>query len=272
MLILFLVVLLIGRSGPNRNTTSSSIDATPSSSVASPRPAQPSPTANLATTPPAQVAAVRENLPRGRVSAQELNVRAGAAPNFEVVARLRFLDTVTIEGPPNNGWLPVSHSAGFGFVNGTYIQRGGDAETLQRLCGDLSPLPTTGTTFKRPSTSGEHELRITSPAGQDAFVKLKDGQGRTVISGYVRRGDTHTFSGIPTGSYTAWFATGEEFSIRCGRFLRDMNVTYDPSPQQYKVTFSGNLSYSTVMTYSLQLQRQGNFSPMAADATSFLLD
>ena len=40
MLILFLVVLLIGRSGPNRNTTSSSIDATPSSSVASPRPAQ----------------------------------------------------------------------------------------------------------------------------------------------------------------------------------------------------------------------------------------
>ena len=39
-----------------------------------------------------------------------------------------------------------------------------------------------------------------------------------------------------------------------------MNVTYDPSPQQYKVTFSGNLSYSTVMTYSLQLQRQGNFT------------
>ena len=230
-----------------------------------------SPTANLATTPPAQVAAVRENLPRGRVSAQELNVRAGAAPNFEVVARLRFLDTVTIEGPPNNGWLPVSHSAGFGFVNGTYIQRGGDAETLQRLCGDLSPC--------RPpelhSSARAHRANMNANhvSGRPRCVrKAQDGQGRTVISGYVRRGDTHTFSGIPTGSYTAWFATGEEFSIRCGRFLRDMSVTYDPSPQQYKVTFSGNLSYSTVMTYSLQLQRQGNFSPMAADATSFLLD
>ncbi|GAB1829971.1 DnaJ domain-containing protein [Achromobacter xylosoxidans] len=275
LLILFFIFVMANKGGSSGKATSPSLATAPPApmpGISNQRAAPPAATTTPAPDLRAPAVPVWEDMPRGRVSAQELNVRAGAGPNFDVIARLRFLDTVTIEGPATNGWLPVSHSAGFGFVNSAYIQLGPDADTLQRVCADGSPLPTTGTTFKRPTTAGEHELRITSPAGQDAIVKLKDAQGRTVISGYVRRGDTHTFRGIPGGSYNAWFATGEEFSSRCGRFLRNMNVTYDPSPQLFKVTYSGNLSYSTVITYSLQMQRQGNFSPTAADTTSFLVD
>lgn len=211
-------------------------------------------------------------LPRGRVNAPELNVRAGPGANHDVVARLRFLDTVSIEGPLNNGWMPVSHQAGFGYVNAIYIQLGPDVDTLRTLCQDDAPGLKSGTILKRPSTVGDHELRINATIDHDALVKLKDPQGRTVLSGFVRRGEMYTFQGIPSGVYTTWFATGGAFSSRCGRFLQDMSVTYDPKPHQYKATQSGNLMYSTVMEYSLQRQRNGNFSPTAGDASAFLAD
>lgn len=220
---------------------------------------------------PAPISAINL-LPRGRVNAVELNVRAGPGANHDVVARLRFLDTVSIEGPANNGWIPVSHQAGFGYVNGTYIQAGPDTDTLQALCRDEGPAPISGTMFKRPSTAGDHELRINATIDHDAMVKLKDAQGHTVVSGFVRRGEIHSFQGIPSGVYTTWFATGSNFSSRCGRFLQSMNVTYDPKPHQYRTTQSGNMVYSTVMEYSLQLQRNGNFSPTAGDPSSFLAD
>lgn len=217
-------------------------------------------------------APVTSQLPRGRVNTVELNVRAGPSANHDVLARLRFLDTVSIEGPPSSGWIPVSHRAGFGYVNAAYIQAGSDADTLRQLCQDDGAPVSSGTVLKRPNGNGDHELRIVANGDRDALVKLKDAQGHTAFSGYVRRGQTYTFQGIPSGVYTAWFATGAAFSLKCGRFLHDMNVSYDPTPRQFKTTQSGNLAYSTVMEYSLQLQRNGNFSPSAADPVAFLAD
>ncbi|WP_338618979.1 DnaJ domain-containing protein [Achromobacter sp. E1] len=229
--------------------------------------------ARLPTVMPAPSAApVTSQLPRGRVNAVELNVRAGPGANHDVLARLRFLDTVSIEGPQSVGWIPVSHRAGFGYVNATYIQVGSDADTLRQLCQDDGAPLSSGTVLKRPSADGDHELRIVANGDRDALVKLKDAQGHTAFSGYVRRGQTYTFQGIPSGVYTAWFATGAAFSSKCGRFLNDMTVSYDPTPRQFKTTQAGNLAYSTVMEYSLQLQRNGNFSPRAADPLAFLAD
>lgn len=222
--------------------------------------------------PTPAAASVTSQLPRGRVNTVELNVRAGPSANHDVLARLRFLDTVSIEGPQSSGWIPVSHRAGFGYVNATYIQTGSDADTLRQLCQDDGPPISSGTVLKRPSANGDHELRIIANGELDTLVKLKDAQGHTTFSGYVRRGQTYTFQRIPSGVYTAWFATGAAFSSKCGRFLHDMNVSYDPTPRQFRTTKSGNFAYSTVMEYSLQLQRNGNFSPSAADPVAFLAD
>ena len=201
MLILFLVVLLIGRSGPNRNTTSSSIDATPSSSVASPRPRS---ARLLLTWQPRllQVAAVRENLPRGRVSAQVKRSRGRA--------QLRSCGAATLPRHrhyrrPSEQRLPVSHSAGFGFVNGTYIQREATRKRFSASAVIYHPC--------RPpehSSARAHRANMNAnhvPAGQDAFVKLDGKAGPSSVGMFA--------AGIPIrsaeslGSYTAWFATGE---------------------------------------------------------------
>lgn len=211
-------------------------------------------------------------LPRGRVTAPELNVRAGPNAKHDVVARLRFLDTVSVEGPADSGWIPISHRAGFGYVNGAYIQVGPDHVTLQALCGNAETPPASGTLFKRPEVSGDHELRIRSSDSADALIKLKDSGGRTVLSGYVRRGEAYTFRGIPTGRYSAWFATGGAYSAKCGRFLQDMAVTFDPTPQEFRVTQSAGLTYSTIIEYSLQRQKGGNFSASGGDMDSFIAD
>lgn len=211
-------------------------------------------------------------LARGRVISQELNVRAGPNSKHEIVARLRFLDTITIEGEPTNGWLPISHQAGFGYVNGTFIQIGNDSTTLQTICNDAQSSPLSGAVLRSPASLGEHELRITAPSGIDAVVKLKDQAGRTILAGFVRGGDTQTFRGIPSGAYSAWFATGRQFSQRCGRFLNDMAVTFDPTAKSYEKTYAGNVIYSTVMEYSLQRQVNGNFRPSTGDPAAFLAD
>jgi len=234
--------------------------------------AAPKPTNQRIYQTPASGGAFADMLPRGRVSAPELNVRAGPTAKSEVVARLRFLDTVLIEGPAQGGWIPISHRAGFGYVNNAYIQVGADQDTLRTLCSDSEAPPASGTLVKRIETPGEHELRIRAAENGDALVKLKDSGGRTVFAGYVRRGEAHTFRGIPTGRYSAWFATGGAYSAKCGRFLQDMTVTFDPTPQEFRTTHSAGLTYSTIIEYSLQRQRGGNFSASGGDMDAFVAD
>lgn len=289
LLILVIVLALINSQGSKTNNTHKSLEQ---AGASSPSPSStrhgsntsaaippfinraPNPVAVQPATfpsPPATVP-VTSQLPRGRVNAVELNVRAGPGVNHDVLARLRFLDTVSIEGPASNGWIPVSHRAGFGYVNATYILAGSDADTLRQLCQDDGLPLSTGTVLMRPSANGDHELRIVANDSRDALVKLKDAQGHTAFSGFVRRGQTYRFQGIPSGIYTAWFATGSDFSSKCGRFLLDMHVSYDPTPRHFRTTQAGNLEYSTVMEYSLQLHHNGNFSPSTADPVAFLAD
>ncbi|MBV7500407.1 MULTISPECIES: J domain-containing protein [unclassified Achromobacter] len=289
LLILVVVLALMNTQGSKTKTAHKSAGPT-DSSIPSPSASRYGSTASAANPPfvnrtPAPVALqpatfpstpasvpMTSQLPRGRVNAVELNVRAGPGVNHDVLARLRFLDTVSFEGPASNGWIPVSHRAGFGYVNATYILAGSDADTLRQLCQEEGTPLSTGTVLMHPSAHGDHELRIVANHNRDALVKLKDAQGHTAFSGFVRRGQAHTFQGIPSGVYTAWFATGTGFSSKCGRFLVDMHVSYDPTPRHFRNTQAGNLEYSTVMEYSLQLQRNGNFSPSTADPVAFLAD
>lgn len=256
----------VGIPNPNRAPTQAQTPEAPAA-FAFPRPAN-----HGRDQAPATEGAFAGLLPRGRVTAPELNVRAGPTAKDDVLARLRFLDTVSIEGPAEGRWIPISHRAGFGYVNNAYIQVGSDRDTLRALCSDNELPPTSGTLLKRPDAPGDHELRIRAPDDGDTLVKLKDSVGRTAFSGYVRRGEAHTFRGIPTGRYFAWFATGGAYSAKCGRFLPDMTVTYDPTPQEFRTTHSAGLTYSTIIEYSLQRQRNGNFSASRGDIDAFVAD
>jgi len=281
---LLLLGLIVAGTNSGKSSSPSSKSAVAGIPSQNPTPAQPraseapavtgapKPTSHRIDQAPASGGVFADLLPRGRVAAPELNVRAGPTAKHDVVARLRFLDTVSIEGPAQSGWIPISHRAGFGYVNNAYIQVGADQDTLRALCSDSEAPPPSGTLVKRIETPGDHELRIRAADNGDALVKLKDTGGRTVFAGFVRRGEAHTFRGIPTGRYSTWFATGGAYSAKCGRFLQDMTVTFDPTPQEFRTTHSAGLTYSTIIEYSLQRQRGGNFSASGGNMDAFVAD
>ena len=100
-------------------------------------------------------------------------------------------------------------------------------------------------------------IRVTAPSESDIVVIIKrDNQGGKVIShGYIRAGQTYLFD-IPDGTYQTFFYYGEGWNptkdmgngIK-GGFVKDEIFSKD-NPQEI---------YSGILTYVLQLQRDGNF-------------
>lgn len=219
--------------------------------------------------PPSQDTKPHVDLAQGRVRAVQLNVRSGPGTTHDIIGRLNFLDAVEVNFGEGSGWLSVAHRAGFGYVAESQIEIGTPESTLRTLCVSQSPLSGTVLSDK---LEGEHQLKITAPLGDEVLVKLKDLANKTVFKAYVGKGRTEVFRGIPDGTYQAWFASGIDYSEKCGRFLNNMAVLYDPTFQSYSTTRNGAYIYTSVMEYSLRKQQGGNFKATQGSFDDFLRD
>ena len=100
-------------------------------------------------------------------------------------------------------------------------------------------------------------IRVTAPGESDIVVIIKrDNQnGKVVAHGYIKAGGTFQFD-IPDGTYQTFFYYGEGWNPNKemgngvkGGFVKDEIFSKD-NPQEI---------YSGILTYVLQLQRDGNF-------------
>lgn len=100
-------------------------------------------------------------------------------------------------------------------------------------------------------------IRVTAPQESDIVVIIKHNnqEGKVFAHGYIRSGSTYQFD-IPDGTYQTFFYYGEGWNPNKemkggikGGFVKDEIFSKD-NPQEI---------YSAVLTYVLQLQRDGNF-------------
>lgn len=100
-------------------------------------------------------------------------------------------------------------------------------------------------------------IRVTAPQESDIVVIIKHNnqEGKVFAHGYIRSGATYQFD-IPDGTYQTFFYYGEGWNPNKemkggikGGFVKDEIFSKD-NPQEI---------YSAVLTYVLQLQRDGNF-------------
>lgn len=100
-------------------------------------------------------------------------------------------------------------------------------------------------------------IRVTAPQESDivVIIKCNNQNGKVVAHGYIRSGATYQFD-IPDGSYQTFFYYGEGWNPNKtmkggvkGGFVKDEIFSKD-NPQEI---------CSAVLTYVLQLQRDGNF-------------
>ena len=100
-------------------------------------------------------------------------------------------------------------------------------------------------------------IKVTAPHESDIVVIIKqdNSNGKVIAHGYIRAGETYQFD-IPDGTYQTFFYYGEGWNpnkvmkggVR-GGFVKDEIFSKD-NPQEI---------YSGVLSYVLQLQRDGNF-------------
>lgn len=101
-------------------------------------------------------------------------------------------------------------------------------------------------------------IKVTAPGESDivVIIKRENQYGKVVAHGYIKAGDTYQFD-IPDGTFQTFFYYGEGWNPNKemgngvkGGFVKDEIFSKD-NPQDI---------YSGILTYVLQLQRDGNFS------------
>ena len=110
-------------------------------------------------------------------------------------------------------------------------------------------------------------IKVTAPAESDIVVIIKrnNQDGKVINHGYIKSGATYQFD-IPDGTYQTFFYYGEGWNPNKdmgngikGGFIKDEIFSKD-NPQDI---------YSGVLTYVLQLQRDGNFQTKGSDKSEF---
>lgn len=100
-------------------------------------------------------------------------------------------------------------------------------------------------------------IRVTAPSESDivVIIKRKNSNGKVIAHGYIKAGATYQFD-IPDGTYQTFFYYGEGWNPNKvmnsgikGGFVKNEIFSKD-NPQEI---------YSGILTYVLQLQRDGNF-------------
>ena len=109
------------------------------------------------------------------------------------------------------------------------------------------------------SEGGYSGVQVTASSDASAYVKVKDMSGYTVVGFFVSAGSTAEVY-VPEGTYSVQFARG--------------NTWYGPNDCFGSKTIFGQdrevtLGYGDVITYTLQLSSNGNFSMQSLNEAQF---
>ena len=193
------------------------------------------------------------------VTAETLNVRSGPSSKTEKLGQLKKYQTITVYVDDSQGnWASIRHDGTKAFVYNKYIKPGSGKTAFRSDCRTAGiTRPRNNDTFNS-KLLGENTLKVDNKFGTDALVKLKDHNGNSMVTAYVRGGQSITVNKIPSGSYQFQYATGRNYSPKCGFFLDDMEASKAQGFQDYTKTNSGNGYYTSIISYTLYKVSGGN--------------
>jgi len=170
------------------------------------------------------------------VAVDVLKVRQGPSANQPVVALLDRFATVQVMDSSGGGeWARILTPNGLtGYVPSRFLFGGPGNSQKNRWCYEQKgEVPKNGDVLMR-RTGGKHRLVIGNDGGDDAVVRLKTPNGRTVLAFFVEAQSEAVIEGIPDGTFRAVFATGEDYSRACGVFLNEMKSFIVPTAQVFQ--------------------------------------
>ena len=197
-----------------------------------------------------------------------LNLRTGPGSGYDPVIQLRKFQDVELVANAPGGWAQVRTKSGtVGFVATQYLAYGSGRAAQREWCrSNAGTRPLNGEILLQRSR-GPHELTIQNEPGNDTVFKLTDDRHRTVLSLYVRAGQTAVVTTIPEGSFTAMAASGAGYTRACGYFLDDQAIVRFDVRANFVVP-SENLYRS--LTFKLQKVAGGNLSSQQISLNDFL--
>jgi len=204
------------------------------------------------------------------VVAAALNVRAQPSGQGKKLGQLSKYDTITVLDDKKSGdWAAFNFKGKLAYVHSRYVKAGSGKVARNEDCRKSGVTrPRHGTILKAPS-NGVHGLEVKNGPGRDALVKLKNASGKTVFMAYVHGGATLSVNNIPTGRFQFQYATGRNYSPKCGIFVDDMEASKDPNFVSYEKTYGAGGFYTTVMQYTLYRISGGNLRPQTMTADQF---
>jgi hypothetical protein len=114
-----------------------------------------------------------------------------------------------------------------------------------------------GTVIKNGGRGGLGKLKLRNGSGSDTVISLARGK-QTVLSVYIRRSENVDLSNFTDGTYTVYFATGQDWDSRQRTFSRGCAYEKFDDPAKFRtVRVSGGTQYS-ILTFSLQKTVGGN--------------
>lgn len=109
-----------------------------------------------------------------------------------------------------------------------------------------------GTQLQTTYGQGNGKLEVANRLSTDAIVKLVSrSDNRSVAQFYVRAGESWQCPAIPDGSYTLYFATGNDYDPWLKDFKRDRQTKRCDSAFDFRTLFTGNGISTTRSTFTL---------------------
>lgn len=169
-----------------------------------------------------------------------------------ISALRQFEDVEVFPNKSKNPWKFVASDNAEGYVQSDALGAGSGESVYLSYCaasgiGRLnhgSPLLATD--------SGPHTLIIINPPGDDAIVKLKNQRSDDVISYYVHGGETLRLDNIPSGDFHLYYATGDQFSSRCGIFTDNLHAWKERTSLSFYLENKGQFEYPKTHSYGLK--------------------
>lgn len=205
------------------------------------------------------------------VNSESLNLRALPSTDGRVTGRMSRFETVTVLDEIGGEWCLVRRSNGqSGMAAIRYLSMGsGDKARADWCRSNAGPRPRSGEILLQVAKGG-HTLTVHNDPGRDAVVKLKNRNGKTVVSVYVRSGETAVVDSVPEGELKSMVAYGSTYSRACGYFLEDLQVQELDESVPFWTRKEGNRVYTKALEYTLYRVKNGNLSPEPATLEEFL--
>lgn len=193
------------------------------------------------------------------VASGGVNVRATTDATSRVVKKVgQFTDVVGV-GKPENRWQKVRVDGRDGYIRADLLAQG-DGETARCEAG-----------VERPANGeilalrefGDYVIEIKNST-EDVFAKLKNADGRTILSFYVHGGQRVAINDVASGIHFFQYSTGKRFSVTCEKFMSNARYSRDPEPN--KMGHNGNRS----VTYTLIPTIRGNLKMQEMSEEEFL--